>query len=141
MYNNDVTDVRGTAGIGTITQDFTDARINEMQETAKDIIDAKTGRTDWSVADSQFELIKEIENLLAAALILGHGGPQNKQESEALWLRGMSLLDIVVSTMSGAVGADADLKFTSSQYMSHPLGLDEDPFNMPHKSTRRYFVY
>lgn len=140
-YNTDVTDIRRLTALGTLTQDFTDPMLVEEQEAAKDIIDAKTGRQDWSAIDPQWELIQRIENLLAGAFVLGHGGPSSKDESERLWLRGMQLLELVATTMTGTAGADADLLFSASKYLSYPLGLEDDETTQPHQSTRRDVLY
>jgi hypothetical protein len=134
------TDVRELAGLGVSTQDFTDDEIIEEQETAKDIIDLKTGRT-WSSDDSTFQLIQRIENLLAASLIVAHGGPQAKDESERFWVRAMELLQIVISSSAAGETSDIGVLFASSNYLSYPLGLDEDPDTVPYRSTRTRTFY
>jgi hypothetical protein len=128
-------DVRELAGLGVSTQDFTDPEIIEEQETAKDIIDLKTGRT-WSSDDDTFQLIQRIENLLAASLIIAHGGSAAKEESESFWTRAMELLEIVISSSAAGETSDIDVLFASSNYLSYPLGLDNDTNTVPHRSTR-----
>ena len=109
------TDVRELAGLGTSVQDFTDAEIIEEQETAMDIINLKTGR-DWSSDDSIFQLIQRIENMLAASLVIAHGGPQAKEESERFWVRAMELLEVVISSSTAGGTSDIDVLFTSTKY-------------------------
>jgi hypothetical protein len=133
------TDVRELAGLGTSTQDFSDAEIIEEQETAKDIIDLKTGRT-WSSDDDTFQLIQRIENLLAASLIVMHGGSGAKDEAERLWAKAMELLGVVTSTSVGEE-SDIDVLFSSTNYLSYPLGLDDDPDTVPYRSTRTRTFY
>lgn len=133
------TDVRELAGLGTSTQDFTDAEIIEEQETAMDIIDLKTGRT-WSSNDAHFQLIQRIENYLAASLIVSHGGSGAKDEAARLWTFAMELMGIVMSTSVGEE-SDIDILFSSSNYLSYPLGLDNDPDTLPYRSTRTRTFY
>jgi hypothetical protein len=132
-YSTSPTDVRELAG-GLSTSDFSDAEIVEEEETARDLIDLKTGRT-WSTDDSIFELIVRIENLLAASLVLDHGGPDMRQSATEKWDKGMKLLEAVINTeLSGVTGSGA--LFASSNYKSYILGLDDDPDTLPHKSSR-----
>jgi hypothetical protein len=137
-YATSPTDTRELANNPTTT-DFSDAEIVEEEETARDLIDLKTGRT-WSSEDSIFELIVRIENMLAAALVLTHFGPTQKEESERLWTRAMSLLETVIgSELTGVTGSG--FLSASSAYKSYKLGYDEDPDTIPHKSTIDRRVY
>lgn len=132
-YASSPQDVRELAG-GVAISDFSDAEIVEEQETARDIIDLKTGRT-WSSTDSSWELIIRIENLFAAALVLLHFGPGQKDEAERLWTKALSLIEIITgSELSGVT--DSGSLFASSGYKSYRLGFDEDPDVLPHRSTR-----
>src|ERR687895_329747 len=103
-YSSSPSDVRLLAG-GIPTADFSDAEIIEEQETARDIIDLKTGRS-WSSSDSVWELIVTIEDRIAASLILDHGGPEMRDRSTKLYEQGMKLLETVVgSELSGITGS------------------------------------
>ena len=135
-YASSPNDVRELAG-GVSVADFPDAEIVEEQETARDIVDLKTGRT-WSSSDSIWELIVRIETMLAAALVLTHFGAGHKDEAERLWARAHQLLETVLnSNLEGVTaGADSGTLFASSAYKSYRLGFDEDPDILPHRSTR-----
>jgi hypothetical protein len=137
-YASSPTDVRELAG-GVIAADFSDNEIIEEQETARDIIDLKTART-WSSSDSIWELIVRIENMLSAALVLAHFGPTHKDESERLWVRANQLLETVIgSELTGTTGSGA--LFSSSNYKSYILGLDDDTDTEPYRSTSERRIY
>jgi hypothetical protein len=137
-YATSPTDVRELSG-GVIAADFSDNEIIEEEETARDIIDLKTGRT-WSSSDSVWELIVKIENMLAASLVLDHFGPSHKEESEKLWVRAHQLMEtILTSELTGTTGSGA--LFASSNYKSYVLGLDDDPDTIPYRSTRERRIY
>ena len=137
-YSTSPLDVRELAG-GVSTSDYSDSEIVQDQETAKDIVDLKTGRT-WSSSDSSWELIVTIESLYAAALVLLHFGPSHKDEAEKLWQKAAMLIeDITGSDLTGVTGGGA--LFASSNYKSHILGLEDDPDTIPYRSTKERRIY
>lgn len=137
-YSTSPADVRALAG-GVPTADFSDAKIVEEQETARDIIDLKTGRT-WSSTDSVWELIVTIEDRIAASLVLDHGGPDMREKATKLYEQGMKLLETIIGSELTNVSGSGAL-FSSSNYKSYVLGLDDDPDTVPYRSTRERRIY
>lgn len=137
-YATSPQDVRELAG-GVSPADFSDPEIVEEQETARDIIDLKTGRT-WSSTDSVWELIVRIENMYAAALVLLHFGPTHKDEAERLWEIAAKLLETVLGSELTGV-SDSGTLFASSAYKSYVLGVEDDPDTVPYKSTRERRIF
>ncbi len=134
-YYGTVEDIRELSGVGKSLQDFSNEDIEKHMAAGKDIIDGKTGKTNWSSTDAQFELILQIEGNFAAAFALMRGNASAKAEGEKYYAMAKDLLDILTTSTIGDT-SDSDVKIAVTEYESYPLALEENPDAEPYMSTR-----
>lgn len=137
LFIGDTATVRRLAR-SVVTDDFSDPQIIEEQKAAYSKIIIATQKSDWTIGvDNRFYAIRKAEEQLAAAFILeyyGDGSAENVTLYTALRDAAQLTLTDYETTVTGAE-ADAEILITSSENVSYPASLEDNPNATPYRST------
>lgn len=120
-----VNETRKLAG-GYSTTTVSDAEIIEFIKYSDAVVNLETGKSDWTNADAQWELVQEASNFIAAARILQMFGDKIDAATQR-YNMGIKLCEQVVRLSTSEVGGGTSLVVVKSQqYKTYPLNPDGD---------------
>ena len=129
-----------------VPADFTDAQIEAEQRAAYGKIGTATGKFDWDsmdpTLDPRFYHVQKIETQLAAKYVLEHYGAGSPEEVNWINYWDIQVKDGLKEIVEEGVDVEADIDVltASSDYVSYPAMLADDPAfgymgAMPYRST------